>query len=203
MSEKKFSPMDVILEIKKSLTQTLMKADPVLRSILMDLSDKNSIAEIPKKSIPTHSENVLNKIDGTQQQGIKPPSLKNNVPPNYNAMKLQMQAPKTPAGMGGGQGPKKPKGLISIGSKLQGFMQKMEEKRNMGKTNSLMEKGSIAKLRQEMAESQGVKPNAQGLVPNVKPNFTIGHKIDSEPKSTILPFKVPKISLPKDPKPGV
>lgn len=202
MSNKKFTPFEAVLELKKSLKDILMKADPVLRSILTDLADKDSVAEVPKNAIPAQSENVLHK-DGLQQPSIKPPSLKNNVPPNYSAMKIQMQAPKSPAGMGGGQGPKKPKGLMSIGTKLKGFMQKMEEKRNLGKTNSLMEKGAVAKLRQEMAESQGVKPNTQGIVPNVKPDFATGHKTGNAPKSNILPFKAPRISLPKDPKTGV
>lgn len=212
MSEKKFSPIEVVLELKKSIKDLLQKADPVLSSILSDLSDKNSVAQVPKQNIPSGGEGVLYKIDG-QQQSIPAPSLKNNVPPNFTAMKLRSQTPSTPAGASGGSGPKKPS--FNIGSKLKGFMQKKEEKRasfsmdskNINKTNNLMEKNgfSIAKLRQEMAESQGVPVGPTGLVPKVKQDPITGKKtiLNEQPSpAKILPMKAPKISLPKDPKEG-
>lgn len=205
MNNKKFNPFEAAQELKKSIKDMLSKADPVLRAVLSDLSDKNSVAQVPKDKLPASPEGVLNKVDGQQQ--IPSPSLKNNVPPNFNAMQIRMQAPKSPAGSGGGNRPKKPK--LGLGSKLMGFMKKKEEKRsnseNLNKTNNLMEKNgfSIAKLRQEMAESQGVPVGPTGLVPKVHQAPITGKKtiLNEQPEpAKVLPMKAPKISLPKTPK---
>lgn len=199
MSEKKFTPAQVVEQLRKSLTEVLKKADPVLSSILEDLKDKNSVAQVPKEDVPAPRDGVLYKIDGAQQPQIKAPSLKNNVPPNYSAMKIQAQAPKPTVGMAK---PKKPGGM-SISSKLKGFMQKREDKIALKKENEESSKlGSIARLRQEMSESQGAPIGATGLVPKVKQDPVTGKKtvLGSEGGGTVLPFKVPKISLPKDTK---
>ena len=197
MSEKKFTPLEVVTQLKKSLQDALKKADPVLSSILSDLKDKNSIAQVPKEDIPAGKESVLYKIDGTQQPQIQPPSLKNNVPPNYSAMKIQSQAPKS---VMGSMRTKKPK-LPSITSKLKGFMQKREEKIAMkSDRGDLPNLGTVARLRQEMSESQGVPVGPTGLVPKVKQDPVTGKKsILNEPQSagSVTPLKVPKISLPK------
>ena len=196
MSEKKFTPFEVVEKLKKSLQETLKKADPVLSSILTDLKDKNAEAQVPKEEIPVPKDGVLYKIDGLQQQKIKAPSLKNNVPPNYAAMKIQSAAPKTVMGSVGMQKPK----ALSITSKLKGFMQKREEKAAMKSDGAESKLGSIARLRQEMSESQGVPVGSSGLVPKVSQSPITGKKTVMEsPKvgGTVTQLNVPKISLPK------
>ena len=121
---KTFKPKEVAEALKKSLTEKMEKASPVLRAILNDIGDKNSVAELPPEEIPTDSkQNVLNKqAEAGVQQPIKSPQLKNNVPPNIGAMQQRAET----GGMGGNQGPKKPKGPL----KLQTFMKSIEGKRS-------------------------------------------------------------------------